>query len=158
MCPHLRSLHVTSRATDLEHACFLEAVLPENCGPTLSVWQPQHSFGFVRIQTANISALCWNLACLGFAYRVHYNSDLPLFEMKQDPIHEATSVMRMWPPRVQLTVTLRQEFITRVWWNYTAETLCEGIILQKRFVKKSKWNIRSIEEKMFNINFLSNIF
>jgi hypothetical protein len=54
-CLHLRSLHVASRATDLENICFLEAVLPENCGPTLSVWQPQPSFSFVHIQTANIS-------------------------------------------------------------------------------------------------------
>jgi hypothetical protein len=40
---HLWSLHVTSRSTDLENVCFLEAVLPENCDPTLSVWQPQPS-------------------------------------------------------------------------------------------------------------------
>jgi hypothetical protein len=35
-CLHLRSLHIASRATDLEHVCSLEAVLPENCCPTLS--------------------------------------------------------------------------------------------------------------------------
>jgi hypothetical protein len=43
------------RATDLEIFFFLEAELPENCGPTLSVWQPQPLFGFVHIQTADIS-------------------------------------------------------------------------------------------------------
>jgi hypothetical protein len=26
-------------------------------------------------------------------------------------------------------------------------TLCDGIILQKRFVKKSNWNVRNIERK-----------
>jgi hypothetical protein len=54
-CLHLRSLHVASRATDLENVSFLEAVLPENCRPTLSVRQPQPSLGFVHIQTADIS-------------------------------------------------------------------------------------------------------
>jgi hypothetical protein len=46
-CLHLRSLHIASRATNLENVCFLEVVLPENCGPTLSIWQPQPqpSFG-----------------------------------------------------------------------------------------------------------------
>jgi hypothetical protein len=43
------------QATDLENVCFFEVVLLENCGPTLSVWQPQPSFGFVHIQTADIS-------------------------------------------------------------------------------------------------------
>jgi hypothetical protein len=36
--------------------------------------------------------------------------------------------------------------------------LCDVIILQKRFVKKSTWNVWNIEKKMYNINFLSNIF
>jgi hypothetical protein len=43
-CLHLRNLRVASRPTDLENVCFLEAVLPEICGPTLSVCQPQPSF------------------------------------------------------------------------------------------------------------------
>jgi hypothetical protein len=64
-CLHLRSLHVTSRATDLEDVCFIEAVVPENCGPTLSVCQPQPSFGFVHIQTVNISTPCCHIACVG---------------------------------------------------------------------------------------------
>jgi hypothetical protein len=72
-CLHLRSLHVTSRAKDLENVCFLEAVLPENCGSTLSVWQPQPLFSFVHIQTANILTQCCHLDCVGF---LHLSSSL----------------------------------------------------------------------------------
>jgi hypothetical protein len=64
-CLHLQSFHATRRATDLVNVCFLEAVLPENCGPTLSVWQPQPSLGFVHVQTANILTQCCHLACVG---------------------------------------------------------------------------------------------
>jgi hypothetical protein len=85
---HLRSLHGASRAADLENVCFLEAVLPENCGPTLSVWQPQPSFCFIHIQTANISTQCpFSLRGLASLIEFIITMTFPSSEMKQEPIH-----------------------------------------------------------------------
>jgi hypothetical protein len=64
---HLSSSKEYSRpqpATHLGNVCFFKAVLPENCHPTLSVWQPQPSLGFVHIQAADISTQWCYLSCV----------------------------------------------------------------------------------------------
>jgi hypothetical protein len=44
------------------------------------------------MQTVNISTQCCHLACVGFAYRVHYNYDLPSSEMEEEHIQEAAFI------------------------------------------------------------------
>jgi hypothetical protein len=99
----------------------------------------------MHIPTANISRQFSHLACVGYADRVHYNYDLP-FIWTETGVHSWTKLL-FWAPREQ-----PEKQTARV-----HNTLCEGIILQKRFVKKSNWNFRNLEKK-YNINFLSNIF
>jgi hypothetical protein len=122
-CLHLRSLHVASKATDLENVCFLEAVLPDNFGPTLPVWQPQPSSA-------------------SFIYRqliYQYIYDLP-FVWNETGAHSWTKVYLLFE-RDLLKCTYNN-IESRVY-----NTLCEGIILQKRFVKKSIWIFRNLEKK-----------
>jgi hypothetical protein len=106
-CLHLRSLHATSRATDLENVCFSEAVLPENCLPTFISLATTAFFQLtkqIHIKTAYISTQCCHLACLGYAYRVHYNYDLP-FVWNETGDHSWTKVYLLFEHdrwRVQL--------------------------------------------------------
>jgi hypothetical protein len=65
------------------------------------------------------------------------------------------SAVGMWGSRVRDSTARCSSKQTRF---HKAETLCEAIITQKRFVKKSNINIQNVGGKKYNINFLSNIF
>jgi hypothetical protein len=127
------------RATDLGNVCFFEAVLPENCGPTLSVWQPQSSFSFVHIQTADISTRWCYLSCVCM---IHFSSSLELWPLI--PWNETKLIHETMICYVNMTAK------RAVYNNIEARdynTLYDGIILQKRFVKKSNWNVRNTGKK-----------
>jgi hypothetical protein len=74
---------------------------------------------------------------------------IPSSEMKHELIHETNFICYA---NVTPESAAYNNIEARVY-----NTLCDGIILQKRFVKKSNWNVRNTE-KMYNINLLSNIF
>jgi hypothetical protein len=74
----------------------------------------------------------------------------PSSEMKQEPIHEAMFICYV---NATAESAAYNNIQSRVY-----NTLCDGIILQKRFVKKSNWNFRNLEKKKYNINFLSDVF
>jgi hypothetical protein len=74
----------------------------------------------------------------------------PFSEMKQELIHETTLICYA---NLTSESAAYNNIEARVY-----NTLCVGIILQKRFVKKRNLYVRNIEKKKYNINFLSNIF
>jgi hypothetical protein len=109
--------------------------MPENCCPTLSVWQPQPpqpSFIYRQLIFQHSAAICLAWASLiEFIITVTF----PSSEMKQGSNHETLICYSNVTAESAATITLRQEFITcfvlklycrnALWRNYTAETLCE---------------------------------
>jgi hypothetical protein len=89
---------------------------------------------------------------------VHYKYDLP-FVWNETGLHwENRSLCYSNVSTRSAAKTNSRSWEHALWRNYTAETLCERPVLQKRFVKKSNWIFRNLEKRMYNINFLSNIF
>jgi hypothetical protein len=90
--------HVTRSTTDLENVCFLEAVLPEKkkLGSNFIIWQTQTSFGFVHIQTADMS----QSAMLCFAYEFIRTMTFHFSETKQELIHR-NNVYLLWNVRAE---------------------------------------------------------
>jgi hypothetical protein len=95
----------------------------------------------MRIHTANISRQCSHWACVGYAYRVHYNYDPP-FVWNETGVHSWTKVYLLFQESSCKNIEARVHYM-----------LYEGIILQKRFVKKSNWNFRNLEKNTVELGY-----
>jgi hypothetical protein len=116
---------------------------------------------FVRLRSYTDSwyfhtVLPFSLPGLASLIEFIITTTFPSSEMKQELIHETCICYAN--VTVESAAYNNTEVRHPLWWNYIAETLCEEIILQKRFVRKSNWNVQNIEKKLYNINFLSNTF
>jgi hypothetical protein len=70
----------------------------------------------MRIHTASVPRQCSHLACVGYAYRVHYNYDLALV-WNETGVHWWTKVYLLFECEHQRTAakTLKQEHILYSW-------------------------------------------
>jgi hypothetical protein len=98
----------------------------------------------MHIHTANISRQCFHLASVGYAYWVHYNYDLP-FVWNETGVHSWTKVYLLF--KCESRDSSCKNIETRV-----HNTHYEGIILQKRFVKKSNWNFRNLGKNIIKFS------
>jgi hypothetical protein len=134
------SLH--QRATDLGNVCFFKAALPENCGPTLSVFVGLCSYtDSWYVDTVMLFILRVHASFLEFIRAMTSNS----LKWNRSSFMRRWSVLWTWLQREQFRTISRQHSL---WWNYTAETLCDGIILHNRFVKEHNWNVQNIEKNV----------